>query len=784
MAANEGFPERPILTGGEQLSERVQLSRGGGAPYSPQTFDQASARLAGMVTEARGVFAELPERLRANRILFEATVLPNYLANTHHPKALLEQIHAVAVGTRTARGRYVTKKEVKEDEPAKTLILSAADDSLEHLAEILGSGEWDLPNKVVDDVVKLQQIDAHPVERVLHLADERFIEIDGLVALEAVINPIVDERCLTDRDQLGEVLHKWNAYARELGGYADLEWARVHSKLTFLPTLLPRESLEQAARFNPLRAMRPMPRVAVEPLGPLRAIAGPRLLPPSTQPATDRRIAMFDGAVADTAPALAPYVTRHDLTAGAPNDAASATHATTVASAALYASIDTQSELRVPPAAVDAFRVWPPPEDQREDHHMYWVLDQIAAELKTNRHQIVSLSIGPEFTLEDDTEPHRWTVALDSLAVEHGIVICVAAGNTGEEDAESGANRICIPGDLINGLSVGACNALAPSSWRRAAYSSIGPGRPGAKVAPQILACGGELPASPYMCIVPGGQLAESYGTSLATPTLARAIAELAAALGEHVSANTLRACAIHFAESGPQGASIEHGYGRAPDSFLAQLECQPNEATILYQDVLQRGQTITLRLPLPEELLTELGKRSVGLRWTLAFASPVDPTDPVDYGCAGVTAYFRPHSETFNMNLDGQDPIKVNRLLDPNFFNQLIRAGRTPSDRPVTRTLKDYAPETERRADGKWETIVRIEDRMQATTLHRPAFDMHLLTRAGGDLTPADSPDALAYALVVTAIGPKDVALYDAVRATAPVLAPLGVPVELRVQT
>jgi hypothetical protein len=191
------------------------------------------------------------------------------------------------------------------------------------------------------------------------------------------------------------------------------------------------------------------------------------------------------------------------------------------------------------------------------------------------------------------------------------------------------------------------------------------------------------------------------------------------------------------------------------------------------------------LRLPLPDDLLVELDKRYVRLRWTLAFTAPVDPADTVDYGQAGVTAYFRPHAERFSLNLDGRPPITVNRSAEPDFYNWLVREeNRVPSDRPVTRSLKDYAPETERRADGKWETIVRIDDRMQATSLYRPAFDMHLLTRASGRLTPANAPDDLDYSLLVTVACPAGVELYDAVRAGAPVLTPLSVYAPVRVQT
>jgi len=784
MATEGTGQDRLLLAGGEQLGERVQLPGGGGQGEPPQTFGEARARLSPMVGDARQLLSKLPTELRAQRLVFEATVLPNYLANSHYPGALFDEIGVVPVGARAARGVYVTPNTVEDDAPAKTFVVSGDDESIGRLADVLKRSERDVSEGVRDDVVKLQEVAAGPVDRILRFGDRPFMEIDGRVATEVVINPIVRGDGQMDVEQLADVLQKWDAYVRELGGEADLEWVRSHGGLTFLPTLLPHDRLEDAAHFNPLRTLRPMPRVVVAPKGPLRAIGGARLPAPSSRPTTTQRIALFDGTVADTVPALDPYVNREDLTGGVADESGSVQHATTVASAAAFGNIDESQALPDPPAMLDAYRVWPPPPDQRADRHMYWVLDEIVAELNRHNHPIVSLSIGPEFTVDDTSEPHLWTATLDDLAASRGTLFCVAAGNTGDEDPESGANRLGVPADLINGLSVGACDQPAPADWSRAPYSSVGPGRPGARVAPQIVACGGHLPDWPFGCLVPGGQLAHSHGTSLAAPTLARSLAELAYAIGDRASLNTLRAFAVHFADRDATMPETDVGYGRIPDGFVEHLVCQSHEATVLYQDTLQRGRTMLLRVPLSDRLLEDLGNRNLRLRWTLSFASPVDPTDPVDYSQAGVTAYFRPHAERFNMNLEGHPPIPIRRRDEPDFYNYLIREGRTPSDRPITRSLKDYAPETERRQDGKWETIVRIDDRMRATSLYRPSFDVHLLTRQAGRLTASNAGDELGYSLLLTVTAPAGVPLYDAVRAEAPALVPVTIQAPIRVQT
>src|SRR4051812_41774532 len=129
MAAGDDARERLVLVGGERLADRVQLGGGGGEGEPPQTFSEAQMRLMPRIADTAQALEAIPERLRARRLLFEATVLPNYLANSHFPGALFDEIGVVAVGTRTARGEYVTPSTVEEDAPAKTYVLSGDDEA-------------------------------------------------------------------------------------------------------------------------------------------------------------------------------------------------------------------------------------------------------------------------------------------------------------------------------------------------------------------------------------------------------------------------------------------------------------------------------------------------------------------------------------------------------------------------------------------------------------------------------------------------------------------------------
>lgn len=773
MNAAEGATPRPLIVGGEALATRIERSSGGGGPQYPQTYEQAKARLVPQLEAAARIVRELPDRQRGPRLILETAVLPNFLATGHFPAPLLDEAGVVSIGTRPSRGLYETNTRTEENAPARTVLLSASDESLGRLIAAIEQGRT---QDIRNDVAKLDGIGAPDPSTILRRSTRDPILIDGLTAMEAVLHPAVDSTGHIDPDGQSVVFDKWRAWIEEFGGRVDTDWAREQAGLVFAPTLIPEDRIEDAIAFNPLRTFRTTPRLRPVPHGAMRSLAGLKPAPPGSAALTDQRIAIFDGEPASNVPALSPYVTSTDTTVGAPNAPEAVVHATTVASAALFGNIDMSAGLAEPPAAVDVFRVWPPPTPERPDLDLVWVLDQICRELSTSDYSIVSISVAPEINLEDDGEPHVWSTTLDQLAAEREILFCVAAGNSGDE--EQGLNRVQIPADMANGLSIGACDCSG-DGWARAGYSCVGPGRPGASVCPLVVGDGGDIAAgTPFVCMIPGGQFGETSGTSLAAPAAARTMAEAAAAIGDKARPDVLRALAVHFAEAHPNLDTKEVGYGRLARSLVPYLNCEPHEATVLYDGTLERGKTISLPLPLPQDILNDLGGKFVRLRWTLAFTTVISPKDPVDYGGSGVEVFFRPNSQRFNMTLTGATdiPVDLRKEADRNLRDHLLSEGRVPSDLPVTRGKKEYAPENERRADGKWEAVIRVDDRMRASGLHEPSVDLHLLTRRAGRMTSSDTPDSLKYVLLASFWAPEGADLYERVLAEAPVLQPLTV--------
>lgn len=128
--------------------------------------------------------------------------------------------------------------------------------------------------------------------------------------------------------------------------------------------------------------------------------------------------------------------------------------------------------------------------------------------------------------------------------------------------------------------------------------------------------------------------------SSMAAPAAGHGIIGLAARLGPTLATpDVLRAFALHCAEP-PDGQPVDEvGFGRLLERYDERWNCQPNEATILYRDTIERDQMISLPFPLVADAVAG---RIVYLAWTLVFTASTDPTDAVDYTQAGLEGRLR----------------------------------------------------------------------------------------------------------------------------------------------
>ncbi|MCY4271838.1 MAG: S8 family peptidase, partial [bacterium] len=725
---------RPLLVGGEQLSLDVdQVNSGGGDKYHPLTALEAADLLSPMVVQLSSEFEALPEQVRGTVLYFQTTLLPNYLAASHFPSQLLSSAGLVPVGSRSADS-VLTTSNSSTPTKTKSLIVAGPPDSAERLAALIESGGSGIKTEknAFEQLREISEVRVSSTEEILG-ATPRDSEL-----WEAVLHPL-------GVDQAGDYIaadsttfEKWVSWIGGLGGEVVSEYRRNEAGLTFVPVRLGPEGLEEAARFNPLRSLRPMPVIRPIPAGVFRGSA-PSVLPPvHPDPEGEHTIAVFDGGVQDDA--FLDDVAVADLTTE-PEDIAATSHGTAVTGAAVYGVVVPGQAIARPASKAHHFRVFPGPPDP-STVYTYWILDQIESTLTKSHYPIVNLSLGPDECVEESSEPNRWTITLDRLAYEHDILFVVAAGNNGEEDAPTGLNRVQSPADMANGMSVGACDEAAAPGWERAPYSAIGPGRDGSRIQPNGVQFGGDLAAGkPFHGLHGDRQLWATHGTSFAGPLAVNSLSRLAAMLGdEWQSANTLRAFATHFAERHPsEDVRTETGHGRFVLDYERALECNPDEVHLLYQGSLERNDLLSFALPVPNTVVS--GR--VQLRITLAFASPVEPTQPLEYTQATIEPAFRPHSDKYRFyNKETKKTRIVDVRTDADEATKLISDGYTISGHPVTKNIPGSSGnEVQLREGGKWETVRRVDLSMNASSLLNPRLDLSYVARKAGLLQATAVP-------------------------------------------
>lgn len=753
-------PRRPMFFNGEALKTSVERPpSGGGEKYEPQTAMEARALLLPKIRDVRRTLSRTPELLKVKgRVFIEASLLPNYLAPSLFPGGLLDHIGAVPVGSRAASGLYVTAAKSK---PAVTrqLILALPDGALEKLETLvdrLGSSRSE--RSAFEEIRKLSSISLSADSARSHFHGIVEGNDDEQILWEAVLHPmdLRGERLLAADDT---ILSKWAAAVESVGGVVENEFVRQVGGLTFVPVRARREGVETLLDFNALRVVRPMPSIRPRPLFGLRNVD--TWAPPSAAPPRNDafRVAVFDGGL-DTAANSTGHIIAdaHDLTPEASDDRL-LWHGTGVTAAALYGLVHAGQQAKTPSVPVDSFRILPAPYSE-EDLHGYWVLDQIKDVISAGEHRIVNLSLGPALAVQEDSEPNRWTSELDMLAWERDVLFVVAAGNDGHLDADTGKHRVQVPADMVNGFAVGACDVPNPQlPWKRSSYSSIGPGRWGSRVQPIGVQFGGGE-SQRYPVLKADGGFLEATGTSFAAPLVTHAMSELAINLPK-VNTNVLRAFGAHFAERPRTRHKMlqpEVGYGRLPADYLEVLTCSPDETHVLFTDKVERGSLSGYKLPVPTGLNGKLE-----FRLTLAYLSPVEPTEVTEYTQASVDISFRPHAHrhTFT-NPNDKNDTQVHDRRSPEAL-ALITSRWKESQEPVTKALAPGGGRNEAalRESGKWETLRHYRFSLDASDVEDPRIELNYLTRGKGQLdkTPSTLPFALLMSVADTTAAGK---LYD----------------------
>ena len=719
------MPDRNYLLGyGERLTVPIEIRRGGAPKKAPYTFLQARERLAPMLASTAGALETLPTNAcPGGEAVAALTLHPEYFAKSHYPGKLLKRAELRAVGSRPRRVTPDRRSRGRKPEDALStqLFVAGQRSSFREIAQ--EASEWKPDSTVSRDLPAIERVSPFTAaERIRPLPDG-----DEPLAVEVVLHASE-----APRDRF--IVAGFKAYLEEL----DLDPAFRHvffaGGLCFVPIRATRVQAHEIARFSFLRVLRPMPRL--RPVSPImrgvslasRAVKLPR------QNAIDPnlRVAVFDGGLRSSSP-LTQWADSLDTPGLGPSHPGLAEHGETVTSALLFGSV-TGPDAERPLCRVDHHRVLDA-NSENDALELTDVLDRVKSVLDQRNYEFFNLSIGPEVPVDDD-DVHAWTAVLDEHLSDGRSLATLAAGNGGEEpdDPVLPKWRVQVPSDCVNGVTVGATDRR-DGYWRRAPYSSRGPGRSPGIVKPDLVAFGGSQ-QDPFWVVDPNGgaRAVPICGTSYAAPAAMRAGVAVRAYFGSVLSPLAIRALLVHSTD--PAGhPQNEVGWGRIPIHLDDLVVCPEGCVRIVYQDAITPASYRRIPIPIPR---TGLSKR-LSITATFCFAVSVDSAHPGNYTRGGLSIVFRPHKARFAAGAVNAKTASFFRLENL------------------------YGPDRGLRSDAhKWETCLHSSVRKQARSLDDPVFDIHYNARAGGHSNP--SAHAIRYALVITveAKGVRD--LYDRV--------------------
>jgi len=734
---------------GERLASDMAAPIAGAPKRHPYSFAEAQKRLAPKVRETADELEALPaEVCPKDQAVALVTLHPAYIAKSYYPADLLKSYGLETIGSRSrsVAPQKWTKKKPPESAVTSELFVAGERSHFRQLATNLSRINEGSPSG--DDLIKIEDFRTQPAEE--KLKPLRSAVREPLLEIVLHTRPVREDAF---------IIEGFEAYLAKLGIKPDLDKRRFFAEgLCFLPLRAPRDMVEDILKFSFLRLAREMPHLrqfrpverATPGFAPFKCV-----LPKEGPIDKDIRVAVFDGGVKPDAK-LDPWVSRKktkNIGAAVPEFQ---NHGTAVTSALLFGPLQDGVAAPRPYTSVDHYRVLDADTYKDDQGELYSVLERIQDILESRpKYDFINLSIGPDLPIEDN-DVHAWTAILDQLFSDGLTLPTIAVGNSGRLDWASGNARIQTPADCVNALSIGGCDRLG-AGWKRAPYSSIGPGRSPGIIKPDGLAFGGSS-REPFWALSaekPGSAIPLT-GTSFAAPTALRTAVGLKAHFGTLLTPLAIKALLLHRADDAGHDKA-EVGWGRLPENVGEIVLTDEHAAHIVYQGELRPASWVRMQIPIPSAPMSGM----VEITATFCFATQTDPQDPLNYTRSGLEVRFRPHDKKRS------DPKQIHP--DSSYFFQ----------------SKDVSvEEIELRADAhKWETALHKCRRMRASGLRNPVFDVHYNARIGG--RNALSADKIPYALVITIESQKTRDLYNKILQRYPtILEPLRPTVEIPIRT
>ena len=714
-----------ILGYGERLTEPIPSPRIKPTKKHPYTFDEAIERLAPQLESVTNQLYELPQLTCPNdESVAIMTLHPAYIAKSYFPGYLFKKFGLRSVGSRPKIITPQKHNKKGKPQPSPTIDLFVAGKRSDFLNFSENLFEIRKDNNLSNQIIRFENIRCFaPGERIINIEDS---QQDESILIETVLH-------LNELGQQRFILAGYNDYLESLGVQLDVHRRFEARGLCFIPARSPLKNVKEIEKFSFLRVARKMPNIRIfNPV--LRSTTTAKSfkckLPDEGPVDPGIKIFAFDGGVPiheKMVPWLKGFKSKN-IGKAVPEFKH---HGFGVSSALLFGPIIKGKALPRPFSMVNHYRVLDDTIDDLSD--LYDVLSRIMDVLHNKNPEFFNLSIGPALPIEDD-EVHVWTAVLDEYLGQNNVLATVAVGNDGNLDKDSGNARIQVPSDCVNCLAIGASDSLDKNFWRRANYSSIGPGRSPGRVKPDAIAFGGSE-AEPYYILDPNNlkKTTPQAGTSFAAPTVLRLAAGIRAHFGSHLTPLSIKTLLLHCCKNN-EDDTRNIGWGLIPHDLSDVMECSQGEVRIVYQGKLEPSKYIRANIPMPAATIPHMVKLSA----TFSFNTDTDPQDPSNYTRSGLEIQFRPNIE----NIKGEDDLRAKTR---SFFN----------------AKHLYSTENELRNDAhKWETVLHNSVNLRGRNLLEPLFDIHYNAREFGGISQNAKP--ITYSLVVSISVPKMPTLYD----------------------
>lgn len=720
MASNKNY----VLGYGERLTEPIPGPRRKPSKKHPYTLDEAVERLGPRIESVASELYELSDEVCPNdESVAIMTLHPAYTAKSYFPGYLLKNFGLRSVGSRPVivKPEKSQKKGKIEPEPTVDLFVAGKRSDFQRFSENLSTINYD--DHLIDQFIRFEDIRCFsPGERTKRIGktDKRKILLETVLH----VNEPFGERF---------ILSSYNDYLESLGVELDLNRRFEARGLCFLPARAPKDKIQEIEHFSFLRVTRQMPGIRVfRPV--LRSTSAVKTfkckLPEEGPVDPEVEVAVFDGGI-PIRKKMKSWLAGKKTEEIGKKVPDYLEHGFGVSSALLFGPIIKEEPLNRPFAKVKHYRVLDETTDATTD--LYDVLSRIMNVLHSRNPEFINLSIGPALPIEDD-DVHVWTAVIDEYLGENSTLATVAVGNDGELDEASGNARIQVPSDCVNCFAIGASDSMNKDFWRKASYSSVGPGRSPGRVKPDAIAFGGSQ-SEPYYVLDPDNlnRAIPTAGTSFSAPTVLRLAAGIRAHFGKHLTPLSIKTLLLHCCQNNEDDTK-NVGWGMIPHELSEIMECEKGEVRVVYQGTLQPSKYIRATIPMPAETIPNL----VTISATFSFNTDTDPQDPANYTRSGLEVQFRPNVDV----IEGKDEL---RAKTKSFFN----------------AKHLYATENELRKDAhKWETVIHNSARFRGSSLNEPTFDIHYNAREFGSI--AQQPKSIPYSLVVSVTVPKIPELYD----------------------